>query len=93
MTDFERIVESYLPAAKELGFTRDEVEEAIVEATRFERMCPSCRYSQAPYNAVGIARREEFLPIFNRSCQKGRPVGIMGCSRWEVLQVLEEATA
>jgi len=84
-TDFDQIIDSYMPAATALGFSRDDVDMAIRRATRFVGQCPSCRYSRAPVDAVSIAMLENRLPIHNRQCTCTPPR--RRCPRWEPLEL------
>lgn len=94
MSDFEQVVESYLPAARQLGLDRAHVERAVRSATRLERRCPSCRLARAQNSAVHVAQFLGRLDIFNRRCADRLPV--TSCPHWERLElpaVLEGAPA
>lgn len=73
MSDFDQIVESYLPAAKILGLDRADVECAVRAATRIVGRCPACGHSRAAARAVQVARDQGRLDVFNRSCSLVRP--------------------
>lgn len=86
--DFDQIVDSYLPAAAILAMTRSEVESAVLNATRFDHRCESCRHSRAPHGAVTIAEMTGGLPVYKRRC--GRAPLTLRCPRWERLEIPQE---
>jgi hypothetical protein len=86
-TDFHELVDSYLPAARVMGDDRAHVEMAVSLATRQLGRCPSCRHSRAPLDVVEVARGEERLEIYRRSCSQGHLVGLNGCPYWEALGI------
>lgn len=81
---WEELVESYMPAADFMGLSREEVDMALRVATRFERRCPSCRFSRAPHHALTQAQAEDVLVIYDRSCinKPPRPT----CKGWTKLE-------
>jgi hypothetical protein len=87
MSDFDEIVDSYMPAARYLLLSRAHVEMAVLKARRIEKRCPSCRFSRAPYNVLEIAQVRKVLCIFKRRCIRR---GVQQtCSDWEPLEVPE----
>lgn len=78
------LVRSYMPAAKIIGLSREEVETALRVATRFERRCPSCQFSRAPHHALTQAQQEDVLVIYHRRCinKPPRPT----CKAWTRLE-------
>lgn len=85
--DFNALVNSYLEAAQIMGDDRLHVENAVSLATRQLGCCPSCRHSRAPLNVVEVAREEERLEIYKRSCSQGCMTGLNGCPYWEQLEI------
>ena len=82
--DWQSLVESYMPAARALGFSRENVDMTLRIATRFERECPSCRFSRAPLNALGQAERFGVLAIYERHCIMSPPR--RKCPTWRKLE-------
>ena len=85
MSDFDEIVESYMPAAEVLEITRDEVESAVFRAIRMDRRCESCRHSRAPWDLLEHVAKWGVLPIYKRRCIK-EPRRVT-CPRWERLEI------
>lgn len=83
LNHWDQLVESYMPAAKVMGLSREEVDMALRVATRFERRCPSCCFSRAPHHALVQAEQEDVLVIYHRRCinQPPRPT----CPSWTKL--------
>lgn len=84
MDAFHEIVESYMPAARILFLSRAHVEMVIRRATRFEKRCPSCRFSRARHDAAEIARVRGVLDIYNRRCIFQGPA--RQCRNWQRLE-------
>lgn len=78
------LVRSYMPAARVIGLSKEEVEMALRVATRMERRCPSCAFSRAPASALTQAQDEDVLVIYSRRCinKPPRPT----CKGWTKLQ-------
>jgi hypothetical protein len=87
-SDFSQLVQSYMPAAGFMRLSRDDVEEAIRNAMRFGG-CPSCRHSRAPGNVMRIAKKEERLAIYERSCGGCHLTGLQSCPFYERLKIEE----
>lgn len=82
--DWEDLVDSYMPAARALGMTREELDMQLRVATRFEKQCPSCIHSRAPLNARTQAERFGTLCIYERHCINKPPRRT--CPAWEKLE-------
>jgi hypothetical protein len=78
------LVRSYMPAARIVGLSQEEVEMALRVATRFNRRCPSCALSRAPHHATTQAELEDVLVIYERRCinKPPRPT----CKAWTKLE-------
>lgn len=70
MSDFDEIVESYVPSAQSLGLTRADVERAVRSATRASRSCVACRFGRAPWQSELYALRRNALDVFHRRCER-----------------------
>ena len=80
---WQDLVASYVPAARELGIPRGELDMALRIATRFEGQCPSCCFSRAPLNALTQAERFGVLTIYERHCTMSPPR--RKCPTWQKL--------
>ena len=84
-SDFDELVESYLPAAAVLGLARSDVERAIRSATRIVGRCPSCRHSRAPHQVMAVATGRGRLDVYNRGCALNRQP--YRCRSFELLEL------
>lgn len=82
--DWQDLADSYAPAARALKISPQDLDLTLRIATRFERQCPSCRFSRAPRNALTQAERFGVLTIYERHCTNKPPQ--RECSGWEKLQ-------
>lgn len=82
--DWQDLVDSYMPAAHFIGISREEVDSALRVATRFEKRCPSCRFSRAPLSALTQAQQEDVLVIYSRRCINIPPRPT--CKAWKKLR-------
>lgn len=77
---YRALFQSYQDAAWALGIDDDELDMLLRRATRFERSCPSCRFSRARANVLEIATTEGRLAIYERQCSLD-PLN-RKCLRW-----------
>lgn len=94
--DWQDLVASYMPPARALSISREELDMTLRIATRFEGQCPSCRFSRAPLNALDQATRFGVLTIYERHCTMSPPR--RKCPTWRKLEppievITEEDTA
>jgi len=81
-SDFDELVESYLPAAAVLGLARSDVERAVRAAAHIVGRCPPCRHSRASAMVMRIATERGLLATFSRRCTLNRlPFGCR-CFEW-----------